>query len=213
MKKLTLFLLLLPTVCFAANATPVAISSTTVSGAVVTVNTAAAHNLSAANGGQASCLSAPSNVCGVVVTAPTSTQFTLLVSSTSIPAPCSASCGTAVPAPQIIILQTNAISQAEVIVSYVLWITTQQPCPGSASSVWRSANGSVGATTQQIQAINAGLIVEVVRSKTLPANTTIGALQTLLQNDYSLQQNAVATNVQPCAIYGQVFDSVGWAKQ
>src|SRR5262249_12720661 len=154
MRRLLLLLLLAVALrAFAANAAPVTVSSTTVAGQVLTVNTAAAHGLSAANGGQGACLSAPSNVCGGVVTAPTSTQYTLQVGGTA-PAACAVSCGTSVPAPQVVILQTQAVSQAEVMVTYVLWITTQQPCPGPNASAWKAANGSVGASTAQVQAIS-----------------------------------------------------------
>jgi hypothetical protein len=205
MKKL-LAILLLSLPMFAAT-----INTTTVAGQVITVNTAAAHGLSALNGGQGACLSAPSNVCGVVQSTPTSTQFTLLVAGTT-PAACASSCGTSSPAPQVIVLSTAAPTQGFTTYNWLNWITNQQPCPGPSTSAWVSANGSAGATAAQKSAIQNGLFIEHSRTLTVSSSTAIGTVEILIQNDYASDQ-AAAT--QPCQFYGFTWDSAGntWAKQ
>lgn len=194
---------------FGANATPVSVSSTTVAGNVITVNTAAAHGLAV---NQGACLSAPSTVCGVVQAVNTTTKFTLLTENNT-PAACASSCGTSYPAPQVIVLRTYQPSQGQLTVSYVLWLTTQQPCPGPSTSVWTVASSSAGSLPEQVAAISSGLFIEKQKSLTVASNTSTATLTVLLQSDYAMEQQAVANNAQPCQWYGQVFDGTGWGQK
>ncbi len=216
MKRLISFLLLACASLFAANATPVSISSIAVSGSTVTVNTGATHNLSAAGNGQGFCIAgsgtSADNVCGVVATAPTSTQLTFTMSGL---AACSTSCGTIAPAPQIIVLKATPLNGEMTMYTYLLWLTTQKPCPGPSSSSWTAASnsGSAGSTSAQNTAISQGWFVEQARTTQVPVGTAIATLQGLLQSDYTQQQAALANNPQPCIYYGQNFDGTGWAQK
>jgi hypothetical protein len=205
-KKVLALLVVASSVAFGS----VNISTTTVSGQSITVNTSATDGFSAANGGQGVCLSSPANVCGVVTSTPTGTQFVLLVAGTT-PAACASSCGTASPAPQVIVLSTST-TQGFTTWTWLNWVTTQQPCPGPAASGWASANGSSGATAAQISAIKNGLFIEHSRSLTLASSTVIATVETLIQSDYSTDQASAA---QPCQFYGFTFDptSNAWVKQ
>ena len=141
----------------------------------------------------------------------TSTQFTLLVAGT-VPTACASSCGTAAPAPQVIVLSTNVPAQGFVTYNWLNWITNQQPCPGPSTSSWVSANGSVGATAAQKEAIQSGLFIEHARSLTVSSSTAITTVETLIQNDYASDQ---AGATQPCQFYGFTWDptSNAWVKQ
>lgn len=213
MKRLLLFLLLSSVSLFAANATPVSVSSVSVAGTTVTVNTSTAHGLSATGNGQGFCITGSSvadNVCGVVATAPTSTQLTFTASGLSA---CSSSCGSIAPAPQVVVLKVYALNGETTQFNYIIWLTTQQPCPGSASSAWSAANGSTGATSAQANALSSGIFIEVQRTLQVPVGTAIATVEGMLQSDYAQQQTALANNPQPCVYYGFDFDGVGWAKK
>jgi hypothetical protein len=183
----------------------------TVSGQVITVNAAAVDGFSAANGGQGVCLSAPASVCGVVQSTPTTVQFTLLVAGT-VPVACAASCGTATPAPQVIVLSTSVPFQGFVTYNWVNWITTSQPCPGPSTSSWVASNGSAGASAAQVSAIRNGLFIEHSRTLTVSASTAIATVETLIANDYAADQ---AGATQPCQFYGFTWDPTtnAWVKQ
>jgi hypothetical protein len=188
---------LAPARVMASNATPVTVSSTTVSGSIVTVNTSAANGLAVDQG---MCLS--SGTCGVVATTPTGTQFTFTSPGA---AACASSCGTVSPAPRVVWLATNTIS-GQYQVNYVLWLTTTTPVPGSGSSAWTSA------TTAQKSALSAGYFIEIVRSVIFPFGTTEANVEAQMQNDYVAQQSALASSVQPGTFYGDVYDGTGWTE-
>lgn len=194
---------------FGANATPTAVSSMTVAGNVGTVNSTA-HGLAV---NQGFCITNSSqtadNVCGVVATVPTANQFTFDLSGLVA---CASACGTAQPALQAIVLSESAPDQGHTGVRYLLWLTTTQPCPGPAASQWVAANGSGGASQAENNAIASGMWVEKVKSQVFPSNSSAVALESFLQNDWAMEQQALANNIQPCQWYGQAFDGFGWAK-
>lgn len=198
----TVLLLIVATAKLGAIATPTAISTATLAGNTLTVNSTA-HGLAV---NQGFCINGSSiaadNVCAVVATVPNANSFTFTLVGV---AACAASCGTVQPARQIVVLDTPGASQAEVTVNYILWLTTQQ---GVAVS---STSQVVGATTAELAAIGAGRFKEVARpSKTFPSGTTLAQIKTILQADYVAQQAALAANVQPGQFFGNYFDGVSW---
>ena len=208
MKKLAILACVLTSLSLFAQAAPVSMSSITVSGTSATVATGAAHGLAA---NQGVCLSAPSSMCGVVTAVGSATQFTATMAA-AITA-CASACGTSAPAPQAIALGSPVQDQGHTTFTYALWLTSTQACPASANSSWKAGSGSAGASAAQLNAINSGLFVEKVKTATFPSNYPIANIQAFIQNDYTMEQQALATNVQPCQYYGFVYDSTGWAKQ
>lgn len=205
MKRLLLTIALLCAPLFGAS---VSISSIAVSGNSATVTTATAHGMVV---NQGICLSAPSSMCGVITNVGSATVYTATLSA-AISA-CASSCGTSTPAPQAIALSTPVEDQGHTTFTYALWLTSTQACPGSATSAWKVASGSNGATTPELNAIAAGLFIEKVKTVAFPANYPIVNIETYIQNDYTMEEQALSTNVQPCQYYGFVWDSTAWAKQ
>lgn len=209
-KRLFAVVLLLSGPLFAVNATPTNIGSVAVSGPTVTVNSTA-HGLAV---NQGFCMTggsvATNAVCGVVATTPTANQFTFAQSGPTV---CSSTCGTVAPALRVIVLNIGVPSQGQMTVNYLLWLTTQQPIPGPTESRWGAAASSAGASAAENNAISAGWFVEKQKTLTVPSNTNTATLQTILSNDWTMEQQAQSTNAQPGQWYGQALDSVGWAQQ
>jgi hypothetical protein len=196
-----LFLASLPSL--ATVATPVTISGIAVAGSTLTVTTSAAHGLSATLP-SSFCIAGSSavvdNICGVVATAADATHFTFsLTGGTS----CAASCGTVAPAKRIIWLQTQTVSGGYQV-SYLLWLATTQPVSGAKASAWPNASAA------ETAAIVSGLIIEVQRTQFFPAGTSLANAETFMVSDWTAQQNALASSVQPGAFFGNFFDGVGW---
>jgi hypothetical protein len=207
----TLFLVLalcgLPT--FVEGA--VAVSTIGVAGATVTVTTGSAHGLSVNSG---FCLSAPANVCAVAKTVPSGTTLTFDMPSNVTVAACAASCGTGDVAPKIIILDVPTSDQTSQVVHYLLWLTTLNPIPKTGgTSAWVAQNGSVGASTPQVNAIAAGAFIEKNISRAFPTTMTTAQIQVVLQNDYTTQQAALVAGTQPGAFYGFVWTGAAWVQQ
>lgn len=205
MRKLFLVLaLLFARQALAVNASPVAISTIAFASGVVTVNTSTAHGLLASLP-SAFCISGSStsadNVCGVVTTAPTSTQFTFALASG---ATCASSCGTVLPAKRAIWLVTSTV-QGGYQVNYVLWLATTQPVAGRVSA-WS------GASTSENNALSSGSLIEVNRTIFFALGTTLAAAEAAIQQDWIAQQNALAASVQPGAFFGNFFDGSGWTQ-
>lgn len=212
MKRASILFLLAILFCipsFAANATPVTVNSIAVAGSTVTVTTASAHGLAA---NQGFCLSNPGNVCSAVSTVPNSTTFTFAQPSNVTVAVCASSCGTSAPAPRVIVLDVSQPSAAQMNVHYLLWLTTTSGIGGGSTS-WRSVAASAGPTTAQSAAVAAGNFIEVNLTNSFPSTLTSAQLQTYMQNDYSTRQAALASNTQPAAYYGVIYDGSGWGQQ
>lgn len=195
-----LFLIALPS--RAATATAAGISGVTVAGNTLTVTTAVAHGLSATLP-SGFCISgsssAPDNVCGVVLTAPTATSFTFSLTGGAV---CATTCGSVLPAKRVIWLQTATVSGGYQV-SYLLWLATTQPIAGKASS-WS------GASQTENNALLAGNLIEISRSQFFPMGTTLVSAESFLAGDWTAQQNALAASVQPGAFFGNFFDGAGW---
>lgn len=217
MKRAQLFLtlgLLLSAGCFlpsafAATAAPVAVSTIAVAGSTVTVTTAANHNLAVTQG---FCLSAPGPACSAIATVPNATSFTFTQPSNVTVAACAAACGTVVPAPRVIVLETFQGAQNQIGVHRLYWLTTTAPVPGSGS-VWTAKAGSAGASTAQSSAVAAGNFIEVNVSDSFPASLTTAQIQTAMQNDYNTRQANLAAISQPAAYFGSIWDGSGWGAQ
>jgi hypothetical protein len=188
--------LFLSGLAFASNAAPVTVSSITVAGSTVTVNSTA-HGLAI---NQGFCLSAPAGLCNVVATS-SANSFTFTQASLTA---CASSCGTVSVAKKVIWLQTTTI-QGGYQVSYVLWLTTTQPVAGTGSSAYLSA------TSQEKAALLAGNFIEISRTQFFPLSTTLANAEAQLQNDFNAQQSALAASVQPGQFYGNFFDT-GWTQ-
>lgn len=188
---------------FGQLATPVSVTSVTVSSTTATVTTGSAHGLSA---GQGFCDLASSQsadiICSTVATVPSSTTFTY-VSSTAVA--CSSSCGTNQPARRFIWANVDAQSDlGEFIVQVCVWLTTATPAPLSGGS---SACSS--ATANENAAIAAGTTVEKVYHILLPGSYALSDANTFMNKFQQSKQSAFANTVQPGAILGHSCDSVG----
>lgn len=176
----------------------------------VTVTTSAAHGFAV---NQGVCL-INTPACVVIATAPTSTSFTFAQPSNQTVAACASSCGTAIAAPKVIVLDTQQPDQAHQAIHYLLWLTTITPIPNSgASSGWKAGAGSVGASAAQNSALTAGAFIEVNQTVSFPSSLTTAQVQVFLQNDYLTRQAALAANTQPGAFYGSVWDGTAWTIQ
>src|SRR5581483_1099717 len=178
---------------FAAPATPVTVSSITVSGSTVTVN-AAAHGIAANRG---FCLSTQS-FCG---TASTSSANSFTFTSTSVVA-CASSCGTVSPAKQIVALNITMPPNQEA--SAVCWLTTTSPVPGAGSSAW------TGASTAEKNALAAGTTVEVQLQPYPVAGATLASFKSYAQNACAALQSSLDSGIAPALLLGNYFDGVGW---
>ena len=198
----TIAFLLLATAAHATTATPVTVSTVTVAGNVVTVN-ATAHGLSATLP-SAFCISGSSvtqlNVCGVVATA-AANSFTFAM--TGAPT-CASSCGTVLPSPRVIVLSTPA-SAGGFTANYMLWIATTSPI-GSKATAWTAAS------TQQAAAVTAGSLQEMSRSQFFPVGTTLTQAQSYMVNDWTSQQSAQTSGLQPGAFASDFYDGTGWVQ-
>jgi hypothetical protein len=194
MRFLIVFLLL-ASVAFAAVATPVNVSSLSVSAGVVTV-AASGHGLSV---GQGFCLSAPASFCGVV-TAQNASGFTF--NSTTVIA-CASSCGTVIAAKQIVaLIITQPPNQ---VASFVCWLQTASPAPrGGGGSSWS------GATAPENAAIAAGTTVEVQQTYPVVPGTTLTDFKNYAQRTCSNLQTQLNSGVAPGFLLGNYFDGVGW---
>lgn len=205
MRKLLLALLLL-----AAPAQATTISSISVAGNTVTVNSTA-HGLSAALP-SAFCITGSSvavdNVCGVVVTA-TANALTFTASGL---ANCAATCGTVVAAPRIIILSTPQTAEG-VLVNFLLWTATTNGIAATNASAWKMGGASSGPTSAQLNLLASGGLIERGDSQIFPTGTTTAAIQAFLQNKWTTEQTRQSNGIQPGAFYGQGWDGTSWAQQ
>lgn len=197
MKTFLSIFLLLSVRMFAANASSVAVTTITVSGGTVTVNSTA-HGIVA---NQGFCLSAPAGVCNVAATAATN-SFTFAATGVSA---CASSCGTVTAAKRAIWLSTQTVSGGYQV-NYILWLTTTSPVSGSGTSAYTSA------TSQEKAALQLGNFIEIPRSEFFPLSTTLANAEAQLQNDYAAQQSQLAASVQPGQFFGNFFDGIGWTQ-
>jgi hypothetical protein len=202
---LTLALSLVASAAFAANVSTLAVASQT-----VTVTTSAAHGFAVSQG---VCLTNTA-ACVVIATVPTATTFTFTQPSNVVVAACASTCGTAIAAPKIIVLDAQQPNQATQVIHYLMWLTTTTPIPSTgASSAWKVGAGSAGASAAQNNALAAGNFIEVNQSVSFPSSLLTSEIQVFLQKDYTTRQAALAANTQPGTYYGSVWDGSAWGVQ
>lgn len=184
----------------------VAVSSISVAGGVVTVNTTSPHGLVASQGfSLQGTTGAIYNTNQTVSTAPNSTSITFPQGGLSAAGQAGAG-GTLFPAKQIIILGISASQGApEINVEYLLWLAIKVPVPTSASSRWPNASAA------EVAAIAAGFIREVAGSKSFAQSGNKAHIQLELSNEYTAQQVALNASVQPGQFFGVFNDGVGWS--
>lgn len=187
-----------------ATFTPVAISSLSRSGNVVTVVTAAPHGLAVAEGFsiQGVTLDGSFNLNGTVATVPNAT--TLTFAQTGVNSSVAAG-GTIAAAKQVVVLSVNALGPNNQI-NYVFWLTTTAPVPNS-SLTSQYANAS----TQELNAIKAGTTIEQSGSMTYPSTYTKAQIQADLLIRYQSAQSTLANGTQPGQFYGGFYDGTGWS--
>jgi hypothetical protein len=185
-------------------ATPVAVTSCSSSGGVVTVTCSAAHGLSANQGFSLQNTSNPSfNLNTTVASVTSSTVFTF---NLTIPDGTTSTGGTSNPAKEIIILNVNPFgSNSTITVKYLLWLTTVNPVAGTQTSAW------VGASIAENQAIASGTTVELSRSINVSATITKAQLEAAISSDFTAQQAAFAAVPAPGAFFGVCYDGTGWS--
>ena len=184
--------------------TPVAVTSCSSSGGVVTVTCSAAHGLAQNQGFSLQNTSNPTyNINGTVLSVTSSTVFTF---SLAVSDGTTSTGGTVNPAKEIIILQTNPFgANSTITVRYLLWLTTVTPSPGTATSQWS------GASTAENAALVIGTTVELSRSISLSSTVTKAQLEAAISQDFTAQQAAFAAAPAPGAFYGVVYDGTGWS--
>jgi len=165
MKKLfaILCILLCSSLAFATLATPTNVSTTSVSGSTMTVNSTA-HGLLA---GQGFCIDASAvsdnNFCGLVATASTN-SFTYTLQSGQTVTLCAASCGTTRPGPLVmwdrVIPFSDPISQNIQICLFV-YVSIGTPKAGATSSCAQ-------ASASEVAGLVKGSVVEVSRQFSMP---------------------------------------------
>lgn len=198
-------------VLFASQAWAVNVSTIGVSSGTVTVTTATAHGATVNMG---FCLSAPASACSVIAVVSSSTVFTFPMPSNVTIGACASTCGTAIAAPRVIVLDVQQPTQAQQVIHYLLWLTTTTPLPTvGASSSWKAGGLSAGATSAMNNAIAAGSFIELNLSRGYPSSMTTTQIQTDLQADYTTRQAALAANTQPGTYYGSVWDGASWTVQ
>ncbi len=108
-------------------------------------------------------------------------------------------------AKQIIILRVAPITPDQINVQFAMWfpVTAGVKFPQGSGSVWTEASAAESA------AIQAGDVVEITESLSLPAGLAPPAVKAALQQHY---QNRLAQFRQPGQFYGAFFDSLtGWS--
>lgn len=110
---------------------------------------------------------------------------------------------------QIIVL-TQSTNQTEVNYSVLFWFPiTLNPVPQTAGSVWTPSGTSVGASTAENQAIQAGSIKEEVQGFTFPVGTPVSAIEAVLQQAWA-KRNAQIAGQGANQFYGSFFDGTAW---
>lgn len=192
MTKIVLVILFLCSLSAFPQATPVAVSTVTVSGNVVTVNTGAAHGLNAGQGFCTTGSSVPSEVlCAVVGSTPTATSF--LYNFPAVVA-CASSCGTVQPAKKIVILQESHY-QAIITIMLLFWNPNRSGILSAhQASMW------AGSSAAESAAIANGRMFETSKSVILPDNATKAQRQQVIAAAWQAVQAEFDNNPQPAGL-------------
>jgi hypothetical protein len=188
-------------------ASPIAVSSITFLGNVVTVNTATNHNLAVNQGfSLTTVIPVAYNVNSTVATTPLATSFTFFLQSP----PTYVSGGSMLPAKETIMLNAagpQVGGQAgQIFIRYLLWLTTVTPVfSAGVVSSW------FGASAQENAALVTGNTIEMPRSFSFPSSTSKANIQSAIQADFVAQQAALVAAIQPGLYFGVYYDGTGWS--
>jgi hypothetical protein len=112
--------------------------------------------------------------------------------------------------PQVIVL-TESSNGINTTYSGVFWFPiTSGVRPVSSGSAWMASGSSAGATQTQINAINAGTILEVPWSFTFPTGFSVASIQAFVQQAW-VNANAQLNGVGPNLYYGYNWNGTSWA--
>jgi hypothetical protein len=192
----------------ASMATPVTVSSVTVSNGVATVVTAAAHNIPSNNAGFCIVGSTvtQNNICGTAASVADSTHFT--VNSSAMQA-CASSCGTAQPS-RLFLITGGTPGNGVQNVTYCLWTFTPTGIARSgATTTCAAAETNANLLAGENAALAAGQWIETVYTQPFPSNNSASTIQNyILGQQFSLQLALNAASA-PGAITGKSCDAVG----
>jgi hypothetical protein len=137
------------------------------------------------------------NINGTAVTA-NSTSFTFNINCNG-----SATGGTFIPAPEILVLQITA-ANGTLQATDLFWNTVITPLPClNCTSLWPTI------TAAQLAAIQTGTTIESSHVYTLPVNTTTAALNTFVLAQFTGIQSAYALNLP--SFIGYCYNGTTWS--
>ena len=110
-----------------------------------------------------------------------------------------------------IIVLTQNVSESEVNYSVLFWFSiTSGMRTQTAGSQWVANGTSVGASTAENQAIQAGTVLEEAHSFTFPVSTPIADIEAVLLQSWT-NRNTQINGIGPNQFYGAFNDSTtGW---
>lgn len=109
------------------------------------------------------------------------------------------------PAKEVVILSVSNQSGG-INLRYILWLTTTQPVPSSGTvSQW------TGASVQESSALTSGTTIEIGKSQFFPSSLSEAQIQAFIASDFSAQQTAISSAIQPGQFYGVYYDGSGWS--
>lgn len=110
-----------------------------------------------------------------------------------------------------IIVLTQSTSEAEVTYNCLFWFAiTAGARTQTSGSAWVANGASVGASTTENQAIQAGTVLEEGHSFTFPVSTPIADIENVLLQAWT-NRNTQINGIGPNQFYGAFNDSTtGW---
>jgi hypothetical protein len=199
---------------YAATASPVNISSVTVSSGIATVSCGSSNCNINANYGF--CIAGTSdstniNICSTASTGTGGTSFTFATAASNETL---GAAGTVIPARELIFLQENMATAGNIVtVPFLMWLTTTTPVPNSAlTSAWATSTQVLPnvPTGGYLKAIQAGTTIEVPMSIQLPVTSfTKADAQSVAQLWFLGAETALINGIQPGQYFGQFCDPVG----
>lgn len=211
MRNFLLFCLLLSGLQASGTlATPVTITSITVSNGIATLNMPSAHNIPANNPGGCILGSSQSNdnICFAASTVPTSTSLT--IASASMTA-CSSSCGTVQPA-QLFLVKNGQPGLGTQSAFYCMWTFTPNGAAITGSGAITGCASQIGNATllnEVNAAIAAGNWIEQDFQPALPSTYTPSSIENYVLAQQFSAQLALAAASAPGSIAGKTCDVTG----
>ena len=187
-----------------ATATPVAISSISRTSGVTTVTTATNHGLVSGQSCSLVGVTDTSFIGNWTITSVTSATVFVCAQPTALGASSSSS-GTSQPSKEVITLNVRNEVPGYNSVTFLLWLPTAFPVPTTASSLW------TGASTAENAAIQAGYLIELVKTDDFPVTAAKAQIEGYLQLEFTAALAVLNASAGPGAYYGIYFDGSGWS--